>query len=418
MTRTSKKFLSSILLGCVMAISAPNNAFAANQNFINQISNEYSKYESNISNDYQSFKQTTTTKFEEFEKEEYNSFAHFSNQTKKDVEKLDQLLQADLENLKNKYDGNSAYSLKLRDYGNKINSDYLASPMQKYANSINPDYLNSFMMKYKNAVNENYLNSPMMKYKNAVNENYLNSSMMKYKNAVNADFLNSPMFKLKNGSNVNFLNSIMFQYNNGKIGQQEASKQWKALLQKENKAIQGIEIESTQSIQQIAGDSKDTILKQKYETVNGILKQREQTLDSIAKAHAEYFGEELSLDPLIPDLGKINVIIDREWQGFKQSATVMNGATLVPMRAIFEKLGAEVKWHPEKQTITASKRNTTVSLLIDSNKATINGKPMTLAAAPRLINGNTMVPLRFVSESLGADVEWDGQNKTVFISSK
>lgn len=417
MMKVSKIFVCC-LIASVILLSTTSGVFAANQNFIKQVSDDYSSYEGKISNEYRFFQQSSLKEYGDYQKDEVNSFEKFSSQTNNDLQYLDGLLKKDFESLQAQYDGNSSYSSKLRDYQNKINPNYLNSPMQKYANSINPNYLNSLMMKLKNATNESYLNSPMMKYKNAVNENYLNSPMMYYKNAVNENYLNSPMSKLKNGSNVNYTLSIMNQYNRGKISQDEAGKQWKELLQKEAQAIQTVKSQSTQSIQQIAGDSKDAILNQKYETVNGILKQREQSLETIAQLRKEYFGEEIEFNSLIPDLGKINVMIDGEWQAFKQPPTVMNGATLVPMRAIFEKLGAEVKWHAENQTITASKGSTTMSLVLNNNKAMINGKSITLPVAPRLIHGNTMVPLRFVSESLGAEVEWDGQNKTVFILAK
>lgn len=413
----SRSFVGFLLI-CGMFISSTNSVFAANESFIVQVNNEYLTYEHKMSNEYKEFELSTTKEYKDYQKDEANSYEQFSKQTKVDGDKLNQFLSEDFDKLQNFYGGNESYTSKLRDYQNKINPDFLGSPMQQYTKSINPNYLNSLMMKYKNSINENYLNSQMMKYKNAVNENYLNSPMMAYKNAVNENYLNSPMSKLKNGSNENFLNSIMNQYKKGKIGQQEASKQWKALLQKEGQTIQAVKGKSTQNIQQIAETTQTTIIKQKYETVNGILKQREQTLEAINKLRKEYFGEELSFDALIPDLGKINVIIDGEWQGYKQPPILMNGATLVPMRSIFEKLGAEVDWNAKNQSISASKGSLTVSLVLNKNKASINGKTLTLSAAPRLINGITMVPLRFVSESLGADVEWDGLNKTVFIQEK
>ena len=414
----ANKVYLSLVVGSMTFIGTTSNVFAANQKFIDQVKTEYTTYESKTSQEYENYQQSTTKEFEQYQKDELNSFGLFANQTKQDTQRLDQELSKDLDSLKKRYSGNSSYDTRLRDYENKINPNYLGSPTQQYVNCTNPNYLNSFMMQYKNAVNQNYLDSPMMKYKNAVNENYLNSPMMQYKNAVNENYLNSPMSKLKNGSNENYLNSIMNQYSRGKLAQQEAGNQWRALFQKENQAIQTIKNQSTASIQQIKNASEDAILKQKYETVNGILQQRAQTLETINELRTEYFGEGFSFEALIPDLGKINVIINEEWLGFKQPPTLMNGTTLVPMRAIFEKLGADVKWNQATQSIAASKGAVNISLTINHNKATINGKSITLSAAPRLINGNTMVPLRFVSESLGADVKWDGQNKTVFIQSK
>ena len=85
------------------------------------------------------------------------------------------------------------------------------------------------------------------------------------------------------------------------------------------------------------------------------------------------------------------------------------------MRAIFEAMGASVDWNGETQTVTSVKDSTTISLTLNNNTATVNGKDISLAVPAKLINGSTMVPLRFVSESLGAEVNWDGASKTVTI---
>jgi len=94
-----------------------------------------------------------------------------------------------------------------------------------------------------------------------------------------------------------------------------------------------------------------------------------------------------------------------------------SGTTLVPLRAIFQALGATVDWDSSTQTVTASKTQTTVKIQIGSNTAYKNGQPVMLQVPGRIISGNTMVPLRFVSESLGANVNWDGATQTITIIS-
>ncbi|MNL54688.1 Protease inhibitor precursor [compost metagenome] len=86
------------------------------------------------------------------------------------------------------------------------------------------------------------------------------------------------------------------------------------------------------------------------------------------------------------------------------------------MRAVFEALGAQVSWNQTTRTATGQKGSTTASVTIDSFTAVQNGKEYRLEAAPRLINGYTMVPVRFIAESFGAKVEWDGPNAAVRIS--
>lgn len=83
-----------------------------------------------------------------------------------------------------------------------------------------------------------------------------------------------------------------------------------------------------------------------------------------------------------------------------------NGWTLVPMRDTFQALGARVHWNNQTQGITAYRGATRVGLSIGERMATVNGNEVTLDQAPMMYRGSTMVPLRFVSEALGAQVRW------------
>lgn len=112
----------------------------------------------------------------------------------------------------------------------------------------------------------------------------------------------------------------------------------------------------------------------------------------------------------------ISVILNGSKLLFKQSPVIENGTTLVPMRAIFEAMGATVDWDNENKTVTSVKDSITIKLTLDNIIALVNDKEISLAVPAKLINGNTMVPLRFISESLGAEVKWDGESKTVIIN--
>lgn len=113
----------------------------------------------------------------------------------------------------------------------------------------------------------------------------------------------------------------------------------------------------------------------------------------------------------------VSVIIDGVWQKYDNPAVVMNGSTLVPLRPIFEKLGAVIQWNNETRTVTATKNNKTIKLTIGSTTAYVNGVKNTLSTEAQIINDGTMVPIRFVSEALGAEVKWDEISKTVEIKS-
>ncbi len=413
-----KHGIVSIALVFVLVLGMAGNVFAADQAFIDQVRKEYTNFESKSSADYTNFRDSETEKYETYKSKESNSLESFVKQTEKDLQALDQILNQDLQQLEALYSGNNSYSNMLRQYRIQTSLTHLGSAMHQYNNSVNPNFLGSLMHRYNTIINENHLNGSMIRYKNAVNENYLSSAMQKYNNAVNQNYLNSPMFRLNNGSSTTYLNSVMFRYNRGQLTKQQARKQWDELLQKEKAALQTIINDSKASLKQTEETTKANILRQKVSTVNGILQQRKASLTTVSNLRKEYFGEGLTFDPLIPDLGDINVFLNEEWLGFEQPPVIRNGSTLVPMRAIFEKLEAEVVWNQQTRSVTATKQGSKITLTIDNKTAYINGNAMNLDTAPTLINGYTMVPLRFVSESLGAEVKWDAKTRSVFIINK
>ncbi|MFZ5590550.1 MAG: stalk domain-containing protein [Bacillota bacterium] len=100
---------------------------------------------------------------------------------------------------------------------------------------------------------------------------------------------------------------------------------------------------------------------------------------------------------------------------FDVPPVIENGRTLVPLRAIFEALGAKVEWEEATQTVTATKDDLKIMLTIGSNKANKNGQEVLLDVPAKKVNNRTLVPLRFVSEALGAKVGWDAATFTVSI---
>ncbi|HWI60276.1 MAG TPA: stalk domain-containing protein [Symbiobacteriaceae bacterium] len=94
----------------------------------------------------------------------------------------------------------------------------------------------------------------------------------------------------------------------------------------------------------------------------------------------------------------------------------IDGSTYVPLRFLGDALGADIGWDAETQTATFTLGNRVVRVTIDSTAATVGGESRTLAVPPRLVEGRTLVPLRFISESLGAQVEWDEATEGITIS--
>jgi peptidoglycan endopeptidase LytE len=93
-------------------------------------------------------------------------------------------------------------------------------------------------------------------------------------------------------------------------------------------------------------------------------------------------------------------------------------STLVPLRVVSEEMGAKVSYkNVNKQVaITITLNRTTINLLTGSKNATVNGKAVTLTAAPKLINNSTFVPLRFISQTFGYDVDWNQVYTVAIIS--
>ncbi|KXG44522.1 stalk domain-containing protein [Tepidibacillus decaturensis] len=112
----------------------------------------------------------------------------------------------------------------------------------------------------------------------------------------------------------------------------------------------------------------------------------------------------------------IVVKINGEVQSYQQPPVIDNGSTLVPMRGIFESLGATIIWDGNTKTVIGQKEDTTIILVVGNDFALVNGKSVKLEQKAKIINKSTMVPLRFVSEALGAKVTWDGNTKTVIIT--
>jgi len=101
-----------------------------------------------------------------------------------------------------------------------------------------------------------------------------------------------------------------------------------------------------------------------------------------------------------------------------QTPLIKNGRTLVPMRKIFETLGMTVKWDETTQKITGEKENKKIELFINSNTARIDNTYKTVEVPPQIINGRTMVPIRFISEELGLDVKWNENIKNITIKDR
>jgi endonuclease YncB( thermonuclease family) len=121
----------------------------------------------------------------------------------------------------------------------------------------------------------------------------------------------------------------------------------------------------------------------------------------------------ISYHPSLTAAQPISITIDNRPLLADAPPIIHNGRVLVPLRAIFEALGATVRWDAGNQTITGERGGKTVILRIGSLQATVSGRQVPLDVPPAIISGRTMVPTRFIAESLGARVDWDERTRTV-----
>lgn len=112
---------------------------------------------------------------------------------------------------------------------------------------------------------------------------------------------------------------------------------------------------------------------------------------------------------------KLSVFLNGEKVNFDQQPVIQNGRTLVPIRAVVEKMGGSVEWNELTRTTVLKFGANTVKLTIDSMTAYLNEQQKTLDVPPQIINGRTPMPIRFVAESFGFDVDWNAATQSVII---
>lgn len=111
----------------------------------------------------------------------------------------------------------------------------------------------------------------------------------------------------------------------------------------------------------------------------------------------------------------ISVYLDNEAVIFDQPPIIKEDRTLVPVRAIFEALGAEVEWIEAQRKIVAKRGNHTIVMKIDSRVMTVNNVMHVLDVAPVIVSDRTLVPVRAISEAFGIKTDWNEAQRTVIL---
>lgn len=164
--------------------------------------------------------------------------------------------------------------------------------------------------------------------------------------------------------------------------------------------------------------------KQEMETLKDQMRQTLLSARTAAKrlyseedlARIEVFREALSARfKNIRTLPVESVLARGRQLKFDTPPVIKDGRTLIPVRAVSEAFGAQVTWDPDTKTVTVVRGETTITLEIGAFTATVNGEETPLDVPSEIMNGRTVIPLRFVVESLGLSVEWESGTETVVI---
>jgi len=141
------------------------------------------------------------------------------------------------------------------------------------------------------------------------------------------------------------------------------------------------------------------------------------TIKGVSGSYAEKYATEkkLPFDNSLAPSSEILVRVDNTILTFDQPPIIVNDRTLVPLRGIFEALGATVEWDANTRTVYATKGETHLSLVVDTNVINKNGTDIQIDVPAQIIGDRTMVPVRAISESLDASVNWDGAIRMVLI---
>lgn len=116
------------------------------------------------------------------------------------------------------------------------------------------------------------------------------------------------------------------------------------------------------------------------------------------------------------EIPTVKVLLNGKYVEFDQNPIIDTGRTLVPVRAIFEALGATVDWNEATQTVTSTKGGITIKMIIGNNTMYKNDSSIWLDVPPQIFNMRTLVPVRAIAEAYGCTVNWDSANWTVVIN--
>src|SRR5690606_9561193 len=112
-------------------------------------------------------------------------------------------------------------------------------------------------------------------------------------------------------------------------------------------------------------------------------------------------------------LGRASITVDGELRELDFAPYVVDGHTLIPIRFFVDALGGEVLWDAEARRASVIRDGHLVEMWIGDGLVTVNGKPAVSPVPPQIKGNRTMLPLRFIAEVLGWQVGWNDETKSI-----
>jgi len=409
---TSKLLIGSLALALSLG-GLPQYTFAADSAFIAQVNEQYKAFEKKHRDLYDSYYKNERHLYDTYHSQMKAVYDELMKRAQADLKDMTTTLDDDIRQLKKSYKESSD---SFRAYVRATDKDRAGEPMDLYEDTMDHNLAGSPMDLFEDSLDPNSAGDATDLYDDTLDPDTAGSAMDLYDDEANQNSAGSVMDLFEKESSIDSAGSIMDRYERGALTKADAEKKMAEALDKAeagmNKRIQ----ETERSVQNRKNESLRDIRDAWLHAKNSILQQREKTIAQASEARKKLTGTGIEFKPLILE-DWITVVVNDDYMIFEQPPIIVDGNTLVPMRAIFEKLGAKVVWNADNKSVTATKGPTAVWLQIDNSAAKIQNQDQTLEVAPRMVNGNTMVPLRFVSEALGARVQWDETKKTVTIAS-
>lgn len=114
-------------------------------------------------------------------------------------------------------------------------------------------------------------------------------------------------------------------------------------------------------------------------------------------------------------IGNKQYKVNDEIKSLNVGSIIEDGTTYIPLRGVLEELGAKVSWIPGGKQIVIESNEDKIKLTLNSKTAIVNEKEIELSKAPKLVKGSTMIPLRFVAENMGCEVDWNDKEQKITI---